>query len=230
MIKTTLAVLLLICISFHNGIAQEINQTDSEGERHGVWKKFYDNNRIRYEGEFEHGREVGVFKFYSAAQSDTPLVVKTYSKETDSIAVQFFTEKGVLESEGKMIGKERIGKWLYYHKDGKQVMIEEHYKNNMLNGTYKIFYPNGKLTKIAHYKDDVLDGNSKKYAQDGVLIEDLNYKNGVLNGPAAFYETNGNIKQKGVYEDDLKVGVWEFYTDGALTKSKEIVVTPVEHK
>ena len=61
-----------------------------------------------------------------------------------------------------------------------------------------------------------------------MLIEDVNYIDGILNGPAAFYETNGNIKQKGIYEDDLKVGIWEFYTDGELTKSKEIKVTPID--
>ena len=134
----------------------------------------------------------------------------------------------MLESRGEMIGKDRIGKWHYYHKDGKNIMIEENYENAELNGEYKIFYVNGKLTKLAHYKDGLLEGNSKKYSQEEVLIEDLNYIKNVLNGSAAFYEINGNLKQKGVYEDDLKVGVWEFYTDGQLTSSKEIVVTPVD--
>ena len=208
--------------------AQEINQTNANGERHGIWKKYYDNNRIRYQGEFVNGKEVGDFKFYSAAHSDFPIIIKSYNKENDSIQVQFFTEKGLLESQGKMIEKERVGKWTYYHEDGKSIMVEEYYVNNMLNGEYKIFYPTGKLTKLAHYKDGQLHGNSKKYSQEGVLIEDLNYENGVLNGPAAFYELNGNIKQKGVYEDDLKIGIWEFYTDGELTKSREIKVTPVD--
>lgn len=226
--KFNLTAFILLCLGIQFAFAQDINQFDADGERHGVWKKYYDNNRIRYEGTFEHGKEVGDFKFYSAAQSDTPIVIKMYNKENDSIAVQFFTEEGILESDGKMIGKERVGKWVYYHKDGKSVMIEEHYQDNIRNGSYKVFYPNGALTKSAFYKDDQLDGNSKKYSQEGVLIEDVNYKNGVLNGSATFYETNGNIKQKGIYENDLKVGVWEFYTDGELTKSKEVKVTSLD--
>lgn len=222
----------LLCIIFlmfiNVTLAQEINQTNANGEREGVWKKYYQNNRIRYEGQFENGKEVGVFKFYSANTSEFPIVTKSYSETSDEVHVQYFTEKGVPESEGLMVGKERIGKWVYYHPNGKSIMIEEHFENNQLSGSYKLFYPNGKPTKEANYKNGLLHGNSKKYSQNGVLIEDLNYVNGVLNGPAAFYELNGNLKQKGIYEDDLKVGIWQFYTDGELTKSKEIVVTTVK--
>ena len=224
-------IIVLVCCTllfFGNLFAQEINQTNENGDRVGVWKKYYKNNRIRYEGQFENGKEVGVFKFYSAATSEFPIAIKTFDIASDIVQTQFFTIKGLLESEGEMKGKDRIGKWHYYHKDGKNKMIEENYENGKLYGEYKIFYISGKLTKLAHYKDGVLEGNSKKYSQEGVLLEDLNYVKNILNGPAAFYEMNGNLKQKGVYEDDLKVGVWEFYTDGELSKTKEIVVTPVE--
>ena len=45
--------------------SQEINQLDSNGKRHGIWKKtFEDTNILRYEGEFFHGKERGLFKFY----------------------------------------------------------------------------------------------------------------------------------------------------------------------
>lgn len=220
----------ILCSLFFVGISisQEINQTNEKGERVGVWKKYYKNDRIRYEGQFENGKEVGVFKFYSAADSEFPIAIKTFDISSDIVQVQFYTIKGLLESEGEMKGKDRIGKWHYYHKEGKNKMIEENYENGQLNGEYKIFYTNGKLTKLAHYKDGLLEGSSKKYSQEGVLIEDLNYVKNILNGFAAFYEMNGNLKQKGVYEDDLKVGVWEFYTDGELSSSKEIVVTPIE--
>lgn len=226
--KKIIALLFCTFLFLGNLFAQEINQTNEKGERVGVWKKYYKNDRIRYEGQFENGKEVGVFKFYSAADSEFPIAIKTFDITSDIVQAQFFTIKGLLESEGEMKGKDRIGKWNYYHKDGKNKMIEENYENGQLNGEYKIFYVNGKLTKLAHYKDGLLEGNSKKYSQEGVLIEDLNYVKNILNGFAAFYEMNGNLKQKGVYEDDLKVGVWEFYTDGELTSSKEIVVTPVE--
>lgn len=207
-----------------NAQEEEINQVNDNGERVGVWKKYYQNNRIRYQGQFENGKEVGVFKYYSAAHSDFPIVVKTFDENSDEAMVQYFTLKGNPESEGKMKGKERVGKWVYYHKDGKTVMMEENYVDGELNGEFKVFYPDGKLTKKAHYKNGKLDGNSKKYSPKSVLIEDLNYVNGELHGEATFYEKNGNVKQKGRYENDLKVGFWEVYVDGQLSETKEVKI------
>ena len=109
-------------------------------------------------------------------------------------------------------------------KDGKSTLIEENYENNVLNGDYKVFYEDGKLTKHSLYKDGKLHGNSKKYSPESILIEDVNYVNGQLHGFAAFYEDNGNLKQKGMYEEDLKVGPWEFFEDGELSETKEIKV------
>ena len=45
--------------------AQKNNQMDADGNRHGIWKKNFDNTQqVRYEGEFNHGKEIGLFKFY----------------------------------------------------------------------------------------------------------------------------------------------------------------------
>ena len=47
-------------------IAQDkLNQLDEKGAKHGVWKGYHaESKRLRYEGTFKHGKEVGVFKFY----------------------------------------------------------------------------------------------------------------------------------------------------------------------
>src|SRR5690554_7905633 len=37
--------------------AQDINQTDASGERHGLWEKYYpESNQLRFTGEFHHGK------------------------------------------------------------------------------------------------------------------------------------------------------------------------------
>ena len=109
---------IILLLSFFVGSAQsEINQMDADGNRHGVWRKYYNNNRIRYAGEFNHGKEVGVFKYYSASNSEFPIIVKEYEPGSDLANVSFYTPSGALESKGKMKGKMREGKWLYYHPD-----------------------------------------------------------------------------------------------------------------
>ncbi len=131
-------------------------------------------------GPFEHGKEVGVFKFYSASNSDNPVIIKEYNENSDLADVRFYTPSGVLESEGKMRGKEREGKWLYYHEDGKSIMSEENYVNGKLDGEYKTFYPTGEPTEIAYYKNGLLHGNYKKYSIKGFLYQDFNYAGGQI--------------------------------------------------
>ena len=200
----------------------DVNQFDTNGKRHGVWKKYFNNGRVRYTGQFEHGKEVGTFKYYSAATSDFPIVVKEFNTSDNTAIVKFYTKKGDLESKGSMLGKNRIGKWLYFHVDGKTVMSEENYQDGELHGYYKTFYNSGKPTEIASYKDGKLDGNYKKYSIKGHLYQDFNYKNGMLNGPAAYYNRKtGELTTKGQFKDDIRVGTWENYVDGELVSTEQ---------
>lgn len=210
--------LMSLTIDAQNGT----NKFDANGKRHGVWKKYYNNGRVRYTGQFVHGKEVGTFKYYSAATSDFPIVVKEYNKGNNTAEVKFYTKKGDLESKGLMIGKNREGKWLYFHTDGKTVMSEENYSNGKLDGHYKTFYISGKPTEIAFYKNGKLDGNYKKYSIKGHLYQDFNYKNGMLNGPANYYNRkSGELTIKGQFKDDIRVGTWENYADGELVSTEQ---------
>ena len=195
--------------------AQEtINQFNANGEREGVWKKQYPNGRIRYKGQFEAGKEVGVFKYYSMVSSEHPILVKTFLKNTNLADVVFYTEEGVIESKGNMDGKSRVGKWLFYHKDGTTIISEENYENGALNGVSKTFYKSGTATEILNYKNGKLHGRVQRFADNGILIDDLNYVDGKLQGLAKYYNLDGKLIYTGMYENDEKVGKWEFYDDG----------------
>ena len=220
--KTRLLLVAILLVGTSSLFGQEINQLNADGERTGIWRKHYSNKGLRYEGKFENGKEVGTFRFFSINNSKYPMVIKRYNPEDDKVLVQFFSNTGILESEGYMIEKNRVGTWLYYHKNSKGIMIEETYENGNLNGVSKLFYKSRQLAKIESFKDGKLHGSSKQYSEQGVLTDDLNYENGALNGTAAFYETNGNIKQKGRYKSDIKVGVWEYYKEGVLSKTKDL--------
>lgn len=231
--KKIFSILITFLLCNNTAFSQEINKTNSKGERTGVWKKYYDSGALRYEGEFKNGKEFGVFKFYPdspTVNAAAPIITKEYSQETDVALTTFYTDKGVIESKGYFKGKERVGKWVYYHSDGKTIMIEENYEAGKLDGLYKVFYTDGGLTKISNYKNGLLNGNSKRYSNEGILLEDVYYVNGALNGPAIFYESDGQIKFQGNYDDDLKVGVWKFYQDGQLSKSKNIKVIDLEEE
>lgn len=218
----SLLVFLILLVSGAAISQEKINQLDAQGRRTGIWKKFYDNNNIRYEGQFKAGKEIGVFNFYSELNSEQPMIVKTFSEGNDNAKVSYFYDDGKLESEGSMNGKNRIGKWTYYNTDGKTIVSEENYEKGLLNGISTTYFAPGKIAETANYKNDELHGNVLRYSSEGVLLDDLHYQNGKLHGPAKYFNVLGKLVRKGDYENDLKVGNWEYYEDGKPINPKKI--------
>lgn len=221
--KASIIFFTIVFLSISFSFAQSaINQLDTNGERDGVWRKYYNNKRIRYQGEFNHGKEVGVFKYFSAANSDHPVVIKKYNPNNSIAEVSFYTLSGFLESKGNMKGKNRVGKWFFYHEDGKTVMSEENYTNGKLDGEYKTFYKTGKSTEVAYYRDGLLDSVYKKYSIKGHLYQHFTYKAGKLNGKVVYYSRKtGSLTTKGAFKDDVRVGIWENYVDGELISTEQ---------
>ena len=221
--KATIIFFTIVLLSISFSFAQSaINQLDTDGKRDGVWRKYYTNKRIRYQGKFNHGKEVGVFKYFSAASSDHPVVIKEYNPDNSIAEVSFYNLNGLLESKGKMDGKRRVGKWLFYHEDGKNIMSEENYVNDKLDGEYKTFYKTGKSTEVAYYKDGLLDSVYKKYSIKGHLYQHFTYKAGKLDGKAVYYSRKtGSLTTKGAFKDDIRVGTWENYVDGELISTEQ---------
>lgn len=213
----------LILMVSGTSIAQEkINQLDEQGRRTGVWKKYYDNKNIRYEGQFEAGKEIGVFNYYGELNPNHPIVVKTFSATSDSAKVSFFYDDATLESEGTMIGKNRIGKWTYYNTDGKTIISEENYENGLLNGKAMTYFAPDKITEVLTFKNGALHGKVLRYSSEGILMDDLRYVNGKLHGPAKYYNVAGKLVRKGFYENDDKVGNWEYFENGEPITAKKI--------
>jgi hypothetical protein len=78
-IKRKFSIALLLSVFFMVSVnAQKFNKFDANGKRTGVWKKFYDNGKIRYSGVFKNGKEIGSFKFYSKKSSSQPVIVKNF--------------------------------------------------------------------------------------------------------------------------------------------------------
>lgn len=198
----------------------QTNKFDANGKRHGLWKKFYKNGNIRYFGKFNHGKETGTFKYYSLASNKQPIVIKKYNDVDNFAEVTFYTETGKLLSKGKMQGKERVGKWVYFHKDGKTILQEEFYVNGQLEGKYTTYFKNKKPTIEANYKNGQLDGSYKRYSVRGHVYQDLNYKNGMLDGKVAYYDRlTGDLIKKGQYKEDKKVGAWEYFYKGEFIEA-----------
>ena len=223
-IKRLLVIGLFIsCFFYGNAIyAQRYNQFDKNKKRTGVWKKYYPNKRLRYIGTFKDGKEVGTFKFYSMSFSRNPEATKLFHKNSDSVTVNYFFDNGKRKGKGMLLGRKKVGKWIYYYKKG-GLFSEENYIDGKLSGKSIIYFKsNGKIAEEAGYKEGLLHGHVKNFSDKGVLLEDVIYKDGKPNGVAKYYELNGNLKETGVYKNGIRVGKWEFYLDGEQVNEKKL--------
>lgn len=217
-----LNLILFLFISFST-FGQTINQFDESGKRHGIWKKNFDNTKVlRYEGQFQHGKEVGTFKFYKNIKGQSVLTASKVFNENDHTAeVTFFSSKGKVISEGKMNGKKFIGKWKYYHNNSDTLMTVEHYnEDGDLHGKRLVFYDNGQVAESAYYQFGKLEGEAKWYSLKNVVLKHFFYKNGELHGVSKFYSPKGELIAEGTYKQGKKHGVWKYYENGELTQEK----------
>ncbi|TXD82778.1 toxin-antitoxin system YwqK family antitoxin [Subsaximicrobium wynnwilliamsii] len=214
--------LIVIFLTLITNAQSLVNQYDEAGKRDGLWSKNFDNTtQPRYEGEFDHGKEIGLFKFYTLKQGKSVLsATKQFNKNNDNADVTFFSSKGKKISEGQMDGKLYVGKWLFYHNKVDAVMSEDFYNDEgQLEGKKTIFYPIGKIAETSHYKAGKLNGVTEVYAETGVLLKQYTYQNDELHGAAKYYDANGKIAAEGVYQHDRKHGIWTYYLDGELEKT-----------
>jgi len=218
--RRILVFLFLFTSFFALSQSEKINQLDKNGNRHGLWKGFYEkSNRIRYQGIFDHGKETGVFKYFDDTKAGDMIATHDFSKKDGGCYVTFFLQNGGKVSEGMLDeNKKNQGVWKYYHKNSKQPMSVENYVNGKLNGKVTVFFPNGKIASETNYTNGIKEGISRRYSEKGIVLEEIPYKNDKFDGWVIYRNAKGEFIAQGMYEKGLKKGIWKFYENGKLTK------------
>ncbi|MDO6758944.1 toxin-antitoxin system YwqK family antitoxin [Tamlana sp. 2_MG-2023] len=225
--KRILGLLVVLFIS-QQTFAQGINQIDADGKRDGVWKKYFeDTNILRYEGQFKHGKEVGLFKFYKKYKKQAVLSATKLFNDTSNIAdVKFLASNGKVISEGQMNGKLHIGTWKYYQKNSDEILTLETYNSNgELIGERLVYYPNGAVAERKQYSNGKLEGISYTYTDTNLVLTESEYENDELHGVSKSYNPKGQIISEGVFKRGKKTGVWKFYENGKLVNEKNFSYT-----
>jgi len=182
-----LGFIILLVGWFNNAVAQTFNQSNENGKRHGVWRKYFEGTKVlRYEGAFANGKEIGLFKFYKNIKGEAVLsATRQFNDTTDIAQVKFYTSKGKVISEGNMRGKTYIGTWKYYQKNSDKLLTLENYNSEgNLDGARFVYYENGQIAEEKHYKNGLLEGKAISYSLKGVVLKTLIYVNDELHGSA----------------------------------------------
>ena len=204
----------------------DFNKLDENGNKNGVWKGIYEESkRPRYEGTFEHGKEIGLFSYFDDTKSRTIIATREFNSKDNSAYTIFYDQNKNKVSEGKVINKLHEGAWTYYHKASAIIMTLENYKNGKLEGLKTINFPSGNVAELTNYKNGIREGVYKKIAENGVILEESTYLNGELNGTSTFKAPDGLVVAKGMFKQGKKVGIWLFYENGKIV-SKDNFDTP----
>ena len=185
------------------------------------------------EGEFNHGKEIGLFKFYKLVKKKSVLsATKLFNANDDSAEVKFLTSRGKSISDGKMVGKTYVGKWVYYHKNSDKIMTAEIYDDKgVLQGERLVYYDNGQLAEKTTYIDGKIEGLSEVYSLKGVVLKTFIYENNELHGVSKAFNGKGELLSEGQFKRGKKTGVWKFYENNKLIEQKDFTyVTKLKKK
>ena len=206
-------------LTFFSFYSQEINQFDDKGNRHGLWKGYYEETKhLKYEGEFKNGKEIGTFIFYDNTKKKEIIAKRVFNTKGEAYTAFF---KGKFKvSEGLVVDKKNESLWITYHKDSDIPMMKENYKNGLLHGEKKVYYHDGDIVEESNYVNGKREGVYKKYALSGKVIEELNYKSDKIHGAAIYRDYQGNVTIEGQYKNNLSSGIWKYYKNGKLERTE----------
>lgn len=197
----------------------EYNKLDAKGLKHGLWKGVYEESkRPRYQGTFEHGKEVGVFQFFDDTQKGDVIATREFNPKDNSAYTIFYDQNKNKVSEGRVVNKLFEGEWKYYHYASPAVMTTENYKNGKLEGVRTVYFLNGKIAEQINYVNNLKQGAYKKYTESGIVLEESFFKNNEYDGLAIFRNDGGTVVAKGMFTKGLKTGIWEVLENGKLVK------------
>ncbi len=197
----------------------EYNKLDAKGLKHGLWKGVYEESkRPRYQGTFEHGKEVGVFQFFDDTQKGDVIATREFNPKDNSAYTIFYDQNKNKVSEGRVVNKLFEGEWKYYHYASPSVMTTENYKNGILEGVRTVYFLNGKVAEQISYVNNLKQGAYKKYTEDGIVLEESFFKNNEYDGLAIFRNDSGIVVSKGMFAKGLKTGTWDVLENGKLVK------------
>lgn len=213
---STLITLVLLFTGIHSLLAQgEINQHDDQGRKFGPWEARYPGGQPRYSGQFKNDRPVGTFHYFY--ENGALRATNVFSNNGLKAYHNQFTEEGTLIAEGMYFDQKKDSIWLIYSDVDGVLLSEERYKNDLLDGMKRIYYPGtNQIAEETYYSAGLKNGKSIKYFEDGKLMLESAYVNDELDGAFTLYHANGAKRTQGNFKEGLKTGKWVIYDEDGV--------------
>ena len=192
---------------YPSGNVKELGPMNTEKNKDGLWKTYYDDGTLKSEEFFIDNILVidGIHKtYYSDGTLKSEESRKDYLKDG---TWKTFYPNGVLKDYINYKKDELHGSYKTYN-DGGDLTGEETYKNGILNGPYqKFFYPSGSTPKIqekGEFKNGVQHGNWEYY-------NSISYT--IWYSETRFKKVKRHVMiNEGPFIDGKKNGIWTYHT------------------
>ena len=187
------------------------------GELHGLNVSYYKDN-IKEIGHWKDGKQNGFFQLYT---EEGILVDDANFKEgeRDGLTKQFYSDTGKLRVSGNYKNGVLDGEFKAYYPNG-NLQGEVTYKNGEMNGEFKEYHENKNIRLSGSYKNSLQEGEWKSYLEDGTLETIVNYKDGELNGLKEDFYKNGNVWTRQEFKNNDLDGVYEVYYENGNPQLK----------
>jgi antitoxin component YwqK of YwqJK toxin-antitoxin module len=189
-----------------------------------VYKDFYEDGTLKYEGGYINGMPVGTHYHYKqkyicdslpVARDDTSDVmikkIVCRNRAVPDSAITF--NEGIKIEYGAVDSlRNKIGIWSEYHNSG-EFRGKGLYANDKRIGDWVFYYPNEKVEQRGKYdKKGKAQGEWKWFYENGSLLREETYFDNLRNGIMTEYTEDGKIITKGEYIDDMQEGIWFYET------------------
>ena len=194
------------------------NQTDNQGRKQGIWKKYQDSGKLLYEGTFLNDKPVGLFKRYHT--NGRVKAILKHDIYSDSVAAELFNSRAKLIAKGKYLGKIKIGNWKYYKTN--RLISEEQFVNGLKDGVSRTFYDDGKLFEEIHWRFGQKNGLYKAYSKSGKPYMECKMVNDLRDGFCIIYHPSEEVELEAFYLKNLRHKQWKYFNEkGELSYTLE---------
>ncbi len=200
---------------------EDINRKDRDGKKHGIWKEFYKNGKIKREENYFHGIIDGMVKEFNKDGGIEKINVYSDGKEEKQKINLKIKRSTLIDKNGnKMVGVVFNGK---------------------KNGLFKVFGKNNEIVNYMYYNNDTLlsegmydsikrkTGIWKYYFDESKLKKTGFFKDGKKDSIWKYYYKSGIIQQKGAFKDNFPNGAWTWWYENEKIKREEVYLMGKEN-
>lgn len=194
---------------YHKGFIQYEGITDLKGLRQGEWKEYYETGELRAKGNYKNSNPIGKWNFYFKDKTIEISGSYNHKGKKDGEWIWYYPNGEILLVENWINGLLE-GSYVEYDTDG-EILAQGEYLDGVEEGEW--FYRNQQTIERGKYYEGMRIGTWKTWFPNGKLAYEIEYDQDLYHGKFMAYWENGYKRISGKYEMGTQVGIWEKYDE-----------------